>query len=196
MMKASATHDKPTTTTARRFRLDRRALTLTIITLVVLLGGGFIWYLFQPAPGPIVAAAIPDGSPAPNFTLRTPEGQTYTLSQLRGHPVIINFWATICLPCHQETPLLEQTYQRYRQNGLVILGVDQQEDMNTIRQYGAEYGVTYPLLFDGNMQVSDMYGATPLPRTYFVDARGIVRYVSIGQLSPQVMQKGLQAIGE
>jgi cytochrome c biogenesis protein CcmG/thiol:disulfide interchange protein DsbE len=138
---------------------------------------------------------VPVGAAAPDFTLRSPQGQRYTLSVLRGHPVILNFWASYCEPCRQEAPMLERTYQQYHSDGLMMLGINQQEDMGTIREFGSEYGITYPLLFDGDMQVGSVYGATPLPRTYFVDARGIVRFVSIGELTPQTLQQGLRSIG-
>jgi cytochrome c biogenesis protein CcmG/thiol:disulfide interchange protein DsbE len=195
MAKSSVTQETPAAPTAHRPRLNRRALAMAIATLILLLGGGFVWLLFQPASGQVVAPGVPTGAVAPNFTLRSPQGQSYTLSALRGHPVVLNFWASYCEPCRQEAPLLDQTYRSYHSAGLVMLGINQQEDMGTIRQFGAEYGIPYPLLFDGTMKVGNVYGATPLPRTYFLDTHGIVRYVSIGELSPQTLQQGLHAIG-
>ncbi len=161
------------------------------IALVIVL---FTWFLFQPAGTP-GSSLLPIGQAAPNFTLTDAAGHTVSLAQYRGHPVLINFWATYCGPCRTETPLLERTMQAHQQAGLVILGVDQGEPLDAIRQFGNDYGLTYPLLADYQLAVNRQYGVTSLPDSYFIDASGAIRYTVNGILQMTTLAIGLQTIG-
>lgn len=182
-------------TEKRRKLPSRNVVVLTgiaILALVLIVGG---WYLFQPAPHPSTSGGPNVGDKAPDFTLRQPNGSLANLSLLRGHPVIINFWASTCAPCHQETPLLVQAYAQYHQQGLDIVGIDQAEDMSTIQSYENQYSVPYTLVADSDLHVADQYGqASPLPRTYFVDNQGVIQYESIGQLSTDTLTAGIHKI--
>lgn len=109
---------------------------------------------------------------APDFTLTTFDGQTITLSELRGRPVLINFWASWCIPCRTEAPLLERMWQEYRGRGLVILGVDYVDTDSAAKQFIQEYGMTYPNGPDLGTRISQLYRITGVPETYFVTREG------------------------
>jgi cytochrome c biogenesis protein CcmG/thiol:disulfide interchange protein DsbE len=134
------------------------------------------------------------GSAAPDFTLRTLDGGIVTLSELRGRPVLINFWASWCLACRAEAPDLQRLYADYQNRGLIILGVNatQQDTLADAQAYASEFKLTFPIPLDEKGEVVKAYGVVGLPTTYFVDARGIVRSVVIGQLSPAAMAAGLE----
>jgi|SRR5579859_658556 len=180
----------------RGLPISRRALFLGGLALVVVLAGGFIWFLFQPSKDTGPAGGVGIGQAAPNFTLMDAKGHPVTLNSFRGHPVIINFWASYCAPCRGETPLLQQFYQQHQAQGVVILGINEGEPISNITQYMQEYNVSYPVLADRTYQFNNTtsYDPTPLPRTYFIDKQGIVRAVFNGALSPQWLQTDYQTI--
>jgi cytochrome c biogenesis protein CcmG/thiol:disulfide interchange protein DsbE len=176
--------------------MSGRALFFGGLAVVIMLIGVFTWLLFQPSSDTAPVGGVGIGQPAPDFTLTDATGKAVTLSSFRGHPVIINFWATYCAPCRSETPLLQQFYQNHQGDGLVILGVNEGEPVSNMTQYIEEYNVTYVVLSDRTLQFNDnaSYNPTLLPRTYFIDAKGIVRAVSNGVLSPQSLQTDYQKI--
>ncbi len=181
-----------------RLPISGRTLFLSGLALVVILVGGFVWFLFQPSKDTGPAGGIAIGQAAPNFTLMDANGHSVALSSFRGHPVIINFWASYCAPCRGETPLLQQFYQQHQAQGVVILGINEGEPISNMTQYIQEYNVTYPVLSDRTLQFNDTasYNPTPLPRTYFIDKQGIVRAVFNGALSPQWLQTDYQTISQ
>ena len=123
------------------------------------------------------------GGPAPNFTLRRLEGVgTLDLKSLRGHPVVLNFWASWCVPCKAEAATLEREWARYRAQGVVFLGIDYHDVASDARTFLSHHGITYPAVQDGSGKVGDRYGITGVPETYFVDRRG--RLVGVHVLGP------------
>jgi thiol-disulfide isomerase/thioredoxin len=131
---------------------------------------------------------------APDLALKGLDGQLVRLSELRGKPVVVNFWATWCPPCKQEMPDLEKTYQKYRGEGLVFLGVDQMEDLDTVQQFVKENGYSWTFLLDSDGEASKAYRASALPTTYFVDRQGIIRDVQIGAINASQLESKLSKI--
>ena len=117
---------------------------------------------------------------APNFSLPTRDGQTVTLTELKGQVVMINFWATWCGPCRQEMPLLDALYKRYNRMGFTLLGVNVEEDSSGADEWLRETPVTFPILYDAQNQVSKLYDVTAMPSTVMVDRNGNVRYLHRG----------------
>ena len=155
----------------------------------------FIWLLFQPSGKAGSVGILSVGQAAPNFSVQDASGHTVSLAQLRGHPVILNFWATVCLPCRSETPLLQRTFITHQAQGLTVLGIDQAEPTDSVVQYGKDYALTYPLVPDVKLAINRQYGVTGLPVSYFIDAQGIIRYALNGVLSQTSLATGLHAIG-
>jgi len=122
------------------------------------------------------------GFAAPDFTLETLDGSELTLSDLRGHPVLLNLWASWCLPCRVEMPAIERVYQRHRDAGLVVVGlnVTSQDSEAAARAFAEEFGLTFPIALDRDGAASARYELMGLPSTYFIDRAGIIRAVIIG----------------
>lgn len=187
---------------AQRPRLPRsrqRIITFSVLGVIALLAALFITFVLLPASPQVPRGGVAVGAQAPGFRLPIQGGPgkgSVDLSSLRGHPVVLNFWSVTCPPCNAEVPYLRSLYARYSTSGaFTLLGIDQADPSEDIQHFGQRFAVNYPLLFDANSAVNVAYGVTSLPQTYFIDSNGIVRYVVPQQLTPQVMQQGLQAIG-
>jgi peroxiredoxin len=122
------------------------------------------------------------GEPAPDFTLRTVDGQTVSLSDFRGKPVMVNFWATWCGPCQVEMPLFRQAYTDHA-GELVVLAVDVQEAPEDVRGFVKRNDLTFPVVLDRDGLVSTLYRVRGLPTTFFVDRDGIVVEAHRGALT-------------
>jgi cytochrome c biogenesis protein CcmG/thiol:disulfide interchange protein DsbE len=122
-----------------------------------------------------VAAQVNAGKhpPAPNFVLsRLDGGGKLSLAALRGKAVVLNFWASWCGPCKQETPRLESTWRRWQRRGVVFVGVDVLDFSGDARGFVRHYKVSYPVVHDGGGTTVGPYGLTGYPETFFVDRRG------------------------
>jgi peroxiredoxin len=165
----------------RRFLLDPPVIAMIVI---LLLGAAWTWFS---RPGPTTASYNAPPSPrigfaAPDFTLDTLEGGSITLSDLRGRPVMLNIWASWCLPCRTEMPAIQRVHQRLAEEGLVVIGLNatSQDGEAAARRFAQEFGLTFPIAFDRDGSASAQYELMGLPSTYFIDRQGIVRDVIIG----------------
>ena len=127
-----------------------------------------------------LAASGLQGQSAPDFALKSSNGENLRLSEFRGDVVMINFWATWCGPCRQEMPLLDELYQRYQRVGFSLLGVNIDDDPRRAMRMIEELGVGFPVLFDAEKAVSQLYKVDAMPVTVLVDREGNVRYVHHG----------------
>ena len=116
------------------------------------------------------------GDQAPDFELQDIYGlSSKSLSEQQGKVVLVNFWASWCLPCRMEMPELEAMWSRYEPDGLVILGINVDADARDARAFLDEVPVSFPVLWDERSEVSDQYRVVALPRTVLVDRKGRVR---------------------
>lgn len=125
-----------------------------------------------------IAAALARGKrpPAPEFRLPRFDGGMLALADLRGKYVLVNFWASWCVPCKDEAPLLERAWREYGPRGLVVVGVNIQDLEPEARKFIAQTGSTYPNVRDRDSSVSRAYGTTGVPETFFINRDGrIVR---------------------
>jgi thiol-disulfide isomerase/thioredoxin len=160
-----------------------------ILTLVVaLLGAAWIGMTRVESAAVITASTTsPDaGHYAPDFTLQTLDGELLTLSGLRGQPVVLNFWATWCPPCRQEIPALEQVSREMR-GDVIILGVDVQENADTVKGFIAEFDMTYPVVLDPSAEAAQAYRVRAYPTTYFIDDSGVIVRVFTGPLNEALL---------
>ena len=157
------------------------------ILMAVTLAAGILWTFVSRVPSavgePLSSSPNPrEGFYAPDFTLDTLDGSTITLSDLRGKSVVINFWATWCLPCRAETPALENAFEQYQDSDVVILGVNltNQDSVAAVEAFVQEFELTYPILLDRDGGIGYLYQVTGLPTTYFISREGIIRSVLVG----------------
>ncbi len=134
------------------------------------------------------------GETAPDFEWVAPDGRSVRLSSLRGHPVVINFWATWCDPCRAEMPLLDAAAASDPR--ITFLAVDLDEDGPKIRSFFDRIGIRKlePMLDVGGA-TSRRYGLASVPSTYFVDAGGTIRHVQVGQLDREKLDRAVGTIG-
>jgi peroxiredoxin len=142
---------------------------------------------------PELQVAGADDGPAPLLNL---SGAPVRLADLRGHPVWISFWATWCPPCQDETPVLRDTFNAYRDRGLALVAVSVQEStVDDVRAYAAKYGLDYTIAADLAGDVFRRYRIYGLPTQVFLDASGIIRAVVQGPVDTQIAEADLALIG-
>jgi peroxiredoxin len=179
----------------------------TYAVVLALTAIGVVWYVWArltatpsgPGWGPLDSilranAAAQIGKPAPTFTLPDPNGITYTLDDLRGQVVLVNFWATWCEPCREEMPELDQLARDYRDAGLRVLAVNVLEDGPKIREFGEELALDLPLLADRRGETYKAYNVQALPSTYLIDAEGIIRDVRLGTITRRYLDSRLPGL--
>jgi len=116
----------------------------------------------------------------PEISLPTLDGRTFKLSEQLGKPVIVNFWATWCLPCRAELPAFEAVYKSHRDDGLVIVGVDIAEPQDVVTKFVADMGLTFPVALDSDGEALALYRVQGLPTTLFVGRDGTIRDMTVG----------------
>jgi cytochrome c biogenesis protein CcmG, thiol:disulfide interchange protein DsbE len=174
-------------------RVDRSTLGV-LAALALVAAGWLIWSRLTGSPssgsgwGPLdsvlaASAARQIGKPAPAFTLVDPSGVPYSLADLRGQVVLVNFWATWCAPCHTEMPELDQVARDYREAGFRVLAVNVLEDATAVRRYGEELQLDLPRLLDPGGGVYKAYNVQGLPTSFLVDRDGLIRDVRYGVVS-------------
>ena len=168
--------------------------------VVVVLAVGAVWVWAARAPDSAAAGQIASpraGFPAPDFTLPLASGESVTLADYRGQVVILNLWASWCLPCRAEMPAIEAVYTAQRERGLVVLAVNStyQDSVDRALAFVDELGVTFPILLDHEGSVSKRYLLRALPTTFFIDRQGIIREMIVGGPMPaSTLQSQVEAL--
>ncbi len=119
---------------------------------------------------------------APDFSWQNADGKIVHLSDLRGKVVLIDFWATWCGPCRMTIPHVEAIYNKFKDKGVVVIGVnlDNKANRQKVEQFIKEKGITYLVISDPNGAVASQYGATSIPRFFFIDKHGRIAKMVVG----------------
>jgi cytochrome c biogenesis protein CcmG/thiol:disulfide interchange protein DsbE len=141
-----------------------------------------------------VNSAQRDSGMAPDFTLTSFDGETVTLSDLRGQVVIINFWASWCPPCREEAAYLESTWRKYQNQGVFFIGVDYADTEKEALAYIDEFDITYFNGPDVGTRISQAYRMDGVPETYFVAKDGELRGTKIGPLFPPELDQRVEEL--
>jgi cytochrome c biogenesis protein CcmG, thiol:disulfide interchange protein DsbE len=174
-----------------RLRLGAQA---AAVGVVVALLGLLVWKVAQ-GESEVTKSLSRGGAPAaPLFSLERLDGRgELSLESLRGRAVVLNFWASWCGPCKEETPLLQRGYERWKRQNVVFVGVDVKDFRGDARSFLRRYGVTYPNVYDGKGSLVGRYGVTGFPETYFIDAQGNVRHRIAGPVEEESdLEEGIQ----
>ncbi len=151
----------------------KAAAQIAAVGIVAALLGLLIWQVARDKGGAaaqITRGEMPD---APKLVLERLDGKgTIDLASYKGRAVVINFWASWCIPCKREAPELERGWQRWKEKGVMFLGVDIQDFKADARRFVARYGITYPNVFDGRGSTWARFGLTGVPETFFVGRNG------------------------
>ncbi len=166
----------------RRFRLNRLLCVLVVLLCSSALAGTSAAAGQDAAQLGHALSELPEPVDAPNFSLRDMDENVHSLRDYRGKVVMINFWATWCPPCRREMPSMERLYQRLKDQGFIVLAVNQWESPDHVFAYTGQLEVdpSFPILFDRDSDISVAYGVKGLPTTYLLDGEGKIRYRAIG----------------
>lgn len=166
----------------------RRLLILALVVLALAALGGLLgWAVANNAPSTAGSGARRVGRPAPDFTITTFDGVRFRLSEQRGKVVVINFWASWCIPCREEAPFLESAWRQYKDKGVVFVGVDIQDTESAARAYIKEFDITYPNGPDVSGEITIDYGVSGIPVTFFVDKEGRVAGRWVGAVGARLL---------
>ena len=170
----------------RPLRLPMVLLWLGIVALLAMLG----WGLMN------TTAARPEvGQTAPDFDVAFFDGfgwngrTTASLQDMRGQVVVLNFWASWCVECRDETPMLESAWQKYGDQGVVVLGVAYADVEPNSLAYMEDFGVSFPHAPDLGTDISQTYEITGVPETFIIDKEGVIRHVQIGAVNEAMLDQ-------
>jgi cytochrome c biogenesis protein CcmG, thiol:disulfide interchange protein DsbE len=184
----------------------RRALPLVASVLAIAIGlmliaGPAFLSSLPSAPKPALQSGMQrgmpqEGEPIPDFELSTLDGRKVRLADLRGSPVLINFWATWCGPCKQEMPLLVEQYNWNKGKGLRVLAIDTlaNDNVDDMRAFAQKFNMTFDVLVDEQDAIAGGWEVMGLPTTFFVKPDGTVAKVHVGQLTADQLKEYMRLI--
>lgn len=176
------------------------------VALVIVIAGLFVWRELLPAdeqPDAATAIGVAEqsldvevGELAPDFTLETPGGELVRLSDFRGQVVVLNFWATWCVPCRAEMPEFQALWEAHQSEGdLTVLAVNWRDPADSVESFIDEFGLTFPVTLDATGEVLDKYGLLGLPGTFFIDADGVLQSRVLGPVDAERLGEGVASAG-
>ena len=174
----------------------RRAIIIAVDVVLFAILAVLLWHRAVPQ----ARAALGLGSgdwPAPGFTLATLDGDSLSLESLRGRVVLVNFWASWCLPCRIEMPGFERVYRDYAADGFVIVGIaTDTHARGSIREFLAEHDITYPIVLATPRVIGEYGGVTAIPESFLIDGSGRVRHRVIGYFAEPALRAAIKRMLE
>ena len=183
-----------------RIRLQKWAifvmLTMTALAIGVIVALE-VFPLERSSQQNVLASSPLVGKQAPDFTLPTLNGAEVSLSQFRGQPVLINFWATWCLPCREEMPELVRSYESHKAEGLIILGLNltYSDSLPDVASFASEFNITFPILLDKDGAVDKLLYQIPgVPTSIFVNRDGTIERIQVGVMTGKQIKQYIAEI--
>ncbi|WP_059052453.1 peroxiredoxin family protein [Paenibacillus senegalimassiliensis] len=157
----------------------RRPIQIVVLLLIVVLGG---YAIGTAVFGGEAQKPVQGGTP-PAFKLLGLDGEVHSLKDYKDQVVVLNFWATWCVYCVKEMPALQAQWEKWRDQGVVVLGINTGEDPVTVESFVRQTGVSFPILYDSDNTVTRDYGIVPMPTTFFVGRNGKISSIHQGELN-------------
>lgn len=134
----------------------------------------------------------PNAGLAPDFTLTTYSGEEIALADLRGQVVVVNFWASWCVPCRDEAPALESVWQAYKDDGVMFIGIGYLDSEAKALEFMEEFGMTYPNGADKRQVISDDYRITGVPETFIIDPEGNITFHAALPINEEILVREIE----
>ena len=167
-----------------------RRRSVAILSVVAITASVVALFGFGLSRDPTLIRSVLVGKRAPDFALPTVDGKgTMRLSDLRGQVVVVNFWASWCAACRQEHPNFAAAWSRYRDQGVVILGIVFQDSAGAAADYMRQAGGGWPVLTDPGSRTAQRYGVYGVPETFFIDATGRIAFKRVGYSSYELLTR-------
>lgn len=157
---------------------SRRTVQIVILFLIVILGG----YAISSSVMSSSTDRVKQGDKAPSFSLLGVDGTVHDWEEYKGKPVVLNFWGTWCTPCVKEMPALQAQWEKWSEQGVMIVGINAGEDQMTVHNFMKQTGVDFPVLLDKKSDAVRKYGVVPLPTTFFIGSNGRITSIHLGEL--------------
>lgn len=155
----------------------RKPIQIVILFLIVLIGGYAIGSSVFGGNG-----KPEEGSKAPAFKLLGLDGISHSLDEYKGKSIVLNFWGSWCGPCVKEMPALQAQWEKWKDKDVVVVGINVGEDQMTVENFVKQVDIDFPILMDTGRDAVRKYGVSPMPTTFFINAKGKVDSIHIGQL--------------
>ncbi|CQR56926.1 thiol-disulfide oxidoreductase ResA [Paenibacillus sonchi] len=169
----------------------RKPVQIIILFVIILLGGYAISSSVFGGDG-----KPREGGKAPSFELLGLDGLTHTLDEYKGKSVVLNFWGSWCAPCVKEMPALQAQWEKWKEQGVVVVGINVGEDQMTVENFVKQVDINFPVVMDTGRDAVRSYGVSPLPTTFFINTKGRVDSIHIGQLDLSTLDDQIRKLVE
>ena len=173
------------------FRIRLRTVNIMLVATTLAIAVIIVLKLFSLEGNSLPTSPLV-GKKAPDFTLPTLDGTEISLSQFHGQPVLINFWASWCVPCREEMPELVRAYEAHKSEGLIILGLNltYSDTLPNVQAFVSEFNMTFPVLLDKGGQVAErLYSLPGVPTSIFIHRNGTIERVQVGLMRGNQIDK-------
>lgn len=167
-------------------QMNREGRTVVRVAILGVLVSALVFALYSSLKSDEVVKV---GDKAPNFELASIDGKEVKLSDLRGKTVVLNFWASWCIPCKTEMPALVKKYKEYKDKGVEVLGVNIAESDIVVKQFADQTNIKFPLMLDPDREITKLYNIGPIPTTFFIDKDGRVVAKVQNQMNEQMIDE-------
>ncbi|KWX86319.1 alkyl hydroperoxide reductase [Paenibacillus riograndensis] len=169
----------------------RKPVQIIILFVIILLGGYAISSSVFGGDG-----KPSEGGKAASLELLGLDGLTHMLDEYTGQSVVLNFWGSWCAPCVKEMPALQAQWEKWKEQGVVVVGINVGEDQMTVENFVKQVDINFPVVMDTGRDAVRSYGVSPLPTTFFINTKGRVDSIHIGQLDLSTLDDQIRKLVE